>query len=356
MNCCGNCFKDPSLKNIIVSKSVNAGKCDFCEQEGAPIVPCASLSENFEVLFELYTPHPNVTKSLKKDEPRFIFEHLNEYWPGLFNKSLLNRQKIKFLVDSIGRGWENFDDKLFQSPVDFKESIFEHPKNTGSLELQWDSFANAIKTKNRFFLSEKLDTDLLQSIFERLTKTYKPGHLFYRCRISNEPLIASELGKPPIDKTTAGRANPVGIPYLYLSNDEKTTLYETRVGLHENISIGKFISNEPINLISLTKISLLGPFHILEKDFTIEEFIRFRPYLEKLESELSKPIRKQDEQLDYLPTQFLCEYVRFMGFDAVEYKSAMDSNGINVALFNDRKVDCVEVKSYTVDNLEYNWV
>jgi hypothetical protein len=163
------------------------------------------------------------------------------------------------------------------------------------------------------------------------------------------------MGKPPITKATGGRANPVGIPYLYLSNDFKTTLYETRISLHETLSIGRFISNAPISLVSLKNIDNLGPFEIQNKNFTLEEFISYRPYLQRLGSELSKPVRKQDVHLDYLPTQFLCEFFKSIGFDAVEYKSAMNPDGSNIALFNDGKVECVETKLYKVNSLTYLW-
>ncbi|MBS1528746.1 MAG: RES family NAD+ phosphorylase [Bacteroidetes bacterium] len=164
-----------------------------------------------------------------------------------------------------------------------------------------------------------------------------------------------QMGKPPAAAASAGRANPVGIPYLYLCNDLKTTLYETRIALHETLSVGKFISTEPINMVSLKKIESLGPFEVIKKQFTLDEFIEYRPYLQKLESELSKPVRKQDIHLDYLPTQFLCEFCKSIGFDAVEYRSSMNPEGSNLALFSDRKVRCTEVRFYQVDNLTYDW-
>jgi len=56
-----------------------------------------------------------------------------------------------------------------------------------------------------------------------------------------------------------------------------------------------------------------------------------------------------------LPTQFLCEFCKSIGFDAVEYKSSMNPDGSNLALFSDRKVHCDEVKFYQVNSLIYNW-
>ncbi|WP_410479029.1 RES family NAD+ phosphorylase [Pedobacter gandavensis] len=74
-----------------------------------------------------------------------------------------------------------------------------------------------------------------------------------------------------------------------------------------------------------------------------------------MEHELSRPVRKQDVHLDYLPTQYLCEFIKSLGFDGVEYKSAMNSNGYNLAIFTDKKLDCVDAIFHRVTNLQYDW-
>lgn len=354
MNCCINCFIDSSLKKIIKSNSQFIGDCDFCSSTSTDIINCEQLSSFFESLFDLYTPHSSVIASLKIDSSLLMYEHINTYWPYLFNHEMLDSKMIKFLVNSIAKGIDDYDEIIFSNPVELKR-ILSEGLDTENLELQWDSFANEIKYNNRFFLNKKLDTDLLQSVFERLGKTYTINEEFFRARISDELLPIEKLGKPEANLATGGRANPVGIPYLYLSNDLKTTLFETRISLHETISVGKFIAIENINLISLTNVSKFGPFEIQDKGFSVEEFIGYRPYLQKLELELSKPVRKQDVHLDYLPTQFLCEFLKSLGFDAVEYKSAMNPDGSNLALFTDTKVKCVESKLYRINSLKYTW-
>src|SRR5690606_11095106 len=124
---------------------------------------------------------------------------------------------------------------------------------------------------------------------------------------------------------------------------------------HESISVGKFIVRVPLNVISLKNIANYGPFEIQDRGFEIEEFMRIRPYLLKLEEELSKPVQKQDVNLDYLPTQYLCEFIKSLGFDAVEYRSAMAEGGYNLAVFNDKKLTCSSVRHYEVTSLKYQW-
>lgn len=356
MNCCVNCFTDDVLKRRVLDLSSNSGNCDFCESKNIEIVACIKLSVDFDELIDLYQNHPDASWSLGRPGPTLLHEHLNLYWHKLFNGELLKAKDIKQLVNQIARGSAFYVDALFEEPVEYAYDLWAADVPAEDLQLKWDNFAREIKEKNRFFLSEVIDTDMLDSVFERLAVTYPAGTIFYRARISENKLDLDKLGKPPADKTTPGRANPIGIPYLYVSESEQTTLYETRIALHEGITIGKFVARESISLVSLKGILDYGPFEIIERGFELVDFILFRPYLLKLGDELSKPVRKQDVNLDYLPTQYLCEYIKSkLGFDAVEYKSAMNPQGYNLAIFNDQKLECVDANFYTVTDLAYKW-
>ena len=355
MICCTNCFSDQGLKKRIAALSTTIGDCDFCDSKGYIVIDCTALSVAFEQLFDLYGIN-DVCVSLGHREPMVMHLHMANYWPRLFNTMQLNQKMIKQLVNQIGRGWEQYSDELFNSPVEFIGLFDFSEGKSQNLQMQWDLFSDEIKRKNRFFLGEKIDTEILESIFARLVIHYPVGYHFYRARISDSHLLINELGKPLPEYATPGRANPVGIPYLYLSDSENTTLYETRVALHEGITVGKFVTNETINVVSLKNIADFGPFEIRDRGFDIEEFILVRPYLERLEQELSWPVRKQDVHLDYLPTQYLCEFIKSLHFDGVEYKSAMNSTGYNLAIFNDRKFNCMESAFFRITNLKYDAV
>lgn len=60
------------------------------------------------------------------------------------------------------------------------------------------------------------------------------------------------MGKPPARNATAGRANPIGISYLYLANNEKTCISEVRPNNTSIIYISKLILEEDVSLIDLT--------------------------------------------------------------------------------------------------------
>lgn len=355
MLCCTNCFSDPGLQKRIESLSTKQGKCNFCESADTIVISCADLNTEFEQLFDLYIPNPVAERSLGHRRPVLIHEHIMEYWPKLFNTERLTANNIHHLVNQIGRSWINYSDEFFETPIEVGTLLDSALVGEEDLQLQWDMFSEEIKTRNRFFIGEKIDTDRLESVFERLAIYYPPDTFFFRARISDQLLSSSELGKPPKSHTSPGRANPVGIPYLYISDSKETTLYETRVALHEGITVGRFITTETINVVSLKNIADHGPFEILDRGFDLEEFILVRPYLMRLEHELSRPVRKMDVHLDYLPTQYLCEFIKSLGFDGVEYKSAMNSKGYNLAIFKDGKLECLDSIFHQVTNLIYDW-
>lgn len=52
------------------------------------------------------------------------------------------------------------------------------------------------------------------------------------------------MGAPPIDKTTDGRANARGIRCLYLGDTAETTIYETRAGAYDYVTVVNFNSKK----------------------------------------------------------------------------------------------------------------
>ncbi len=57
------------------------------------------------------------------------------------------------------------------------------------------------------------------------------------------------------------------------------------------------------------------------------------PFLERLGEELTRPVQPAGAAIDYIPSQYLCEFIKKSGFDGVVYRSSV-SDGINLALFD----------------------
>lgn len=58
---------------------------------------------------------------------------------------------------------------------------------------------------------------------------------------------------------------------------------------------------------------------------------------------------------DYLPTQYICEFIRKIGFEGIKFKSSVSNDGYNILLFDTRqdckKYDIIESRVYSVKNI-----
>lgn len=346
--CSIDIFLDSSLCIILGSSFLKIGDCDYSTKRNTALVSLSQLGEKLESILSLYQ------LAAPEEEGVRLADHIFKYWPGLFDMKWISIKNLSQLLEDIMVETETMDSRIGIGLVKFMpESDNTYLEFEAELTSRWEKLSNELKYENRFFLSEAIDWDSISATLEMMAKTHSKGTRFFRARISEEPIDSKQLGKPPRDKASAGRANPKGIPYLYLATDEETTYYEARAGLHEQIFMGEFEALENLNVVSLERIEFLGPIEIQERGFDLEEFIRYRSFLIKLSQELSRPIRKKDSDFDYLPTQYLCEFIKSLGFDGVQYQSAMNPTGSNLAIFNDQKLQCEYVRVLRVDKVNY---
>ena len=150
----------------------------------------------------------------------------------------------------------------------------------------------------------------------------------------------------------SGRVNPDGIGVLYLSTDDKTVLNETRVTAYDYVTIGTFKNKRPLRVANISEISRVSPF-LYNDEF--ERFALNRKVFQEMAYEIAKPIRRNDSPLEYLPTQYIAEFVKSEGFDGVEYESTLNPGGTNLALFNESLVECINVKTIEITNVQYKF-
>jgi hypothetical protein len=347
MNCCTNCFTDKEIIGFIFSNSTEIGTCNFCDSKDVQIIDARELEESFQPIISLFKPIADLGVTVS--EEKLLYENIQDRWK-IFK--IGNKNVIKKLLSEIFASTIPENDVLFNSPVEI-EALYSQPLPFDVHEKKWENFAEEIKYKNRFFLNEAIDLDLLASLLKNFSKVYDKGKIFYRARISNQKGFGSnEMGKPGADKTPGGRANPNGIPYLYLSTKIETTIYESRCSYLDFLTIGEFKLLQPLNVVSLRDISSISPFVLSEN---LENYIIHQKYLSKLEQELSKPVRRFDKELDYLPSQYLCEYVKSLGYDAIEYGSSLKMGGINLAVFNDNKLECKIAEIYEILSVDLTY-
>lgn len=242
--------------------------------------------------------------------------------------------------------------KLIEGKVVLKLSNTDSHLIVGPLELSWEKFAEEIKSQNRFHIKNTIDLLKLKTLLVRYEKHISKGKKFYRARISKniKGYKKTEMYNPPIDLAKAGRANPDGISYLYIADNIKTSLYEVRSSLFDYVTVGEFRLKKDMRIINL-RGDTYDPIFLAEQG-VLEDFLIHLPFMTKLEQELSKPRRRSDNELDYLPTQYLSEFIKSMGYDGVEFQSSLYPEGYNLAIFNHDKFECLSTQVYEIESID----
>ena len=77
----------------------------------------------------------------------------------------------------------------------------------------------------------------------------------------------------------------------------------------------------------------------------------------QLISEIYAHLDKQqrNEYLEYLPTQFITEFIKSRGYAGVSYTSTMGTGGTNIAVFDETLFECESVHVVEINSIEYSY-
>lgn len=210
----------------------------------------------------------------------------------------------------------------------------------------YEKFVAAVKYKTRFIHSDEI-VEFLNSIRGTLREFALPrGSQLFRaqvgCRKGDrhqyeggaviEPFEPGRMKPEPL-KAKEGRANPKGIPCLYLADDENTSLAETRPEVGEYLSLGQFLTNKDLRLVDCNSVE--PPNHYTSCLFNppkSQEEIACAIWT-IIGRAFTRPVVGDDSSADYVPTQLLAELFKSAGYDGVRYKSNLGP-GHNFALFD----------------------
>jgi hypothetical protein len=129
------------------------------------------------------------------------------------------------------------------------------------------------------------------------------------------------------------------------------------------ISIGHFEAQTDLRIVDTSRDSPQNPmalFELTTTDFRKRDVDQFTPIQKEryvwgdINQAFSKPVAPNDSHLRYLPTQYLAERLKAEGYDGIAYRSALSSDGHNVALFDTRKVKCVQCRMFAVERVKYD--
>lgn len=339
--CCSTCFGDPGLTRSIIPKIISdgtgdakLGRCDYCGTENVMTVVPNALSQWFEMVFDCYT---------FDEDGSSLATLLRTDW-CLFDHPAMDEAHAKELIADIVDDGEIV--RRFFAPLHLPHH--ETPQ-------RWDDLRDEMMHRNRWFLDEPIDLERLGELLDQLLVPEKEfgaiAPLWYRARLlpDRRPLLLGEMGAPPSHLAGHGRANPAGIRYLYLGSTDKTAVAEVRPHTGEMACIATFELPAIQALDLRAPRKSVSPF-ILENREQMTALRAGLPLLERLGEELTKPVQPRSAAFEYIPSQYLCEFIKNQGYQGVIYNSSV-SDGVNLALFEPEIAIGKEVSVAQVDRV-----
>lgn len=340
---CRSCFRDAGP--ILISDATPAfGNCEFCSSTHVDVWDVRIWRAAFVGLIEMYERVDSAIADGQRLEARIQAD-----W-DLF--SFEDLTSVRAFLESV------FSDD--NHPL-IAEGLLVRPRYSDSglgadHETRWESFKDQLISKNRFFPAVSPDLDFLGTLLSENSRQLTAGLELYRGRVcpGPSPIDLADMGKPPAEYATAGRGNPLGIAHLYLASDVATCVKESRAGLHGYLSVATFRLEEEHSCVDLTRLVPENPFS-LEEAALVNSMTTYR-VLRELGRELALPVRPGANPIEYVPTQYLCEFAKSRGFAGIRYSSSLHPSGWNVVLFEDASVTAaapVRVFEITSMSLEF---
>ena len=326
MQICDNCFNDTEMQIAVRNESTGKGVCDACGRTST-VTDINLFSDFFDALLNLFIPDANgreVMKLIQSDWDMFATEEIGNAVVGHF---LASGSYGYALTDKVG-----------------------YVNSVSDTVAGWTRLKNDLMEVSRFAtdISDYFESKILSS-----NSAIRENTILYRARVipsGKRYLTKNEMGCPPSKLTPSGRANPQGIPYLYLCQDENTTYYEVRALYLDKLTIGKFKVKRDLKILDFTTImSLYYTYNVSTS--TLADEIAKQKILQLISKDLSKPLRRFDTELEYVPTQYVCEYCKLNGVDGIRFNSSLHKGGVNIVLFDSANAECIRVSSREVTNV-----
>jgi hypothetical protein len=224
----------------------------------------------------------------------------------------------------------------------------------------YQNFARSVLRSARYVHagpSSKFLDAVKSSALSRI-RTLKKGATFWRAQHHSgdseyHPIVpfSRERLKPREDRALEGRANPKGISYLYLANNEYTAIAEMRGWLGSNITVAAFSLKRDVRVVDCTrkyKTTRPGSFD------SPNGIVRENAVWMDINDAFSVPVVSGEDIAGYAPTQILAEVFRSTGCCGVKYRSAV-GGGHSIALFNPGLAETTERYVIKITSVRYRY-
>lgn len=362
---CPDCVEEDFLSSCVDKEGQN-GKCTFCGEDEVPCITLDTFADRIELAFEAHykrtSSEPNFYEHLMLRDKEIDFDWEREGQQTVY--AIMDAARIS---EDIARDVQailcdrhfDFDEAAMGVEGEFSDEAHyeEIMPRDGRWQEDWDRFESQLKTEARFFsrtsaehLGELFDgIDEMRTDDERsLVETVGPGsHVthFYRGRVfQSEKLLKNammrpdlELSAPPSWAAASGRMNAKGISVFYGATSQEIALAEVRPPVGSWVALAQFEIIRPLRLLDLAALE-----NVLERGSIFDPSYEYRlgkmMFLRTLSRRMSRPVMPDDQEMEYLPTQAIADYLSTesqVPLDGILFPSVqVGGKGVNAVLFH----------------------
>jgi len=236
----------------------------------------------------------------------------------------------------------------------------------------YQNFAYSVKRRARYILDNenRCFLDAVLKTAQARRAAIKTGNILWRAQLAFEwekhPIFdehgividtveapaPANPGRmfPLLDRAHEGRANPKGIPCLYLSTEKDTAMAEVRPWVGSFVSVGQVVVQRDLALVDCTADKQVGLGIRLGLILA-----RSQPAPAKLEQYIwweineafAEPVTRSDDLADYAPTQVLAEAFRSAGFDAAKLANC-ELDQVEAVIASSRWLAAIDTSSQSI--------
>ena len=210
--------------------------------------------------------------------------------------------------------------------------------------------------ENEKFLSTVLETAPTRKL------TLEEQLIFWRAQLGHDwrkedydgEMFEVECGyspermKPLRDRAYEGRANPQGIPCLYLATTKETAMSEMRPWIGSYISLAQFKLLRRLEIINCShNHDHLRIYFAEPPTEDIEKAV-----WSDIDRAFAAPMTNSDNMDGYAATQTIAELFKKAGYDGIAYRSNFGENGHNIALFDIDAAELLNCGLHQVDSVK----
>jgi len=359
---CFKCVDEPYLKNEIQLQGERRN-CSYCHKTAKTYTLdeiADKMHEAMRVFYERTSDEPSDWEYLKIKEFGDIWIRDGEDIVDVIGEAAgLPREAAEDIQQALEEWHSDFDLSALGEESEYARGSCYASKvhDDSRWREKWDRFEWSVKHEARFFNAAA--KEILLELFEGLDqlrthrgtpviRTAGPGTdlpQLYRARMFTTPGALHkamedpirQFGPPPPKYATAGRMNSQGVAVFYGATDRRVAISEVRPVVGSKVVVAAFEFTRPVRLLDLEALtSLMGTGSIFDPvEFERREKLAF---LRKLTRLLTTPVMPGEEELEYLPTQAVADFLAEKAdpaIDGLQFRSVQfGGKGTNIVLFH----------------------